>query len=73
MGIVLWIVLFLVLSGICVWVVFGDGVETVAGLVAATLLGSGGLQGLQRPSCCRKMAMVRRGSDRENFQNAASN
>ena len=40
MGIVLWIVLFLVLSGICAWIVFGDGVETVAGLVAAILLGA---------------------------------
>jgi hypothetical protein len=40
MGIVLWIVLFLVLSGICAWIVLGDAAETVAGLVAATLLGA---------------------------------
>ena len=40
MGIVLWIVLFLVLSGVCACIVLGDAAETVAGLVAATLLGA---------------------------------
>ncbi len=40
MGIVLWIVRFLVLSGICAWIVVVDGVEIVAGLVAAVLLGA---------------------------------
>lgn len=40
MGIVLSIVLFLVLSGICASIVLADGVETVAGLVAAILLGA---------------------------------
>jgi hypothetical protein len=136
MGIILWIVLFLVLSGICAWIVFGDGVETVAGLVAAILLGAdiirwsdrgirpfvgttwvvfaiwfilgllepglglsegrtavcgrtrsvGGLRAVSSPGLglggCRvwqrssrrcKMVVVRRGSDRENCQNAARN
>lgn len=40
MGIVLWIVLFLVLSGVCAWIALGDGADTVAGLVAAILLGA---------------------------------
>jgi len=40
MGIVLWTVLFLVYTGVCAWIVLGDGVETVAELVAAAFLGA---------------------------------
>jgi hypothetical protein len=39
-GIVLWIILFLVLSGLCAWVALGNGCESVAGLVAALFLGA---------------------------------
>jgi len=40
MGIVLWIVVFLELSGVCAWIALGDGAEAVAGWVAAMLLGA---------------------------------
>jgi hypothetical protein len=40
MGIALWIVVFLVLTGLCAWVALGGGAETVSGLVAALLLGA---------------------------------
>ena len=39
-GIVLWVVLFLVVTGVCAWIALRDGAETVAGLVAAVLLGA---------------------------------
>jgi hypothetical protein len=40
MGVVLWVVLFVVLTGVCAWVALGNGSETVVGLVAALLLGA---------------------------------
>jgi hypothetical protein len=40
MGVALWVVLFVVLSGVCAWVALGNGAETVTGLVAALLLGA---------------------------------
>ena len=40
MGVVLWVLLFLLLSGVCAWVALGNGAEAVAGLVAAVLLGA---------------------------------
>ena len=40
MGIVLWIVLFLVLSAVCAWIVLGNGAENLAGLAAAVFLGA---------------------------------
>jgi hypothetical protein len=40
MGVALWVALFVVLSGVCAWVALGNGAETVAGLVAALLLGA---------------------------------
>jgi hypothetical protein len=40
MGPVLWVLLFLLVSAVCAWVALGNGVETMAGLVAALLLGA---------------------------------
>ena len=40
MGLVTWISLFLMLTCICAWIVLGNGVETVTGLITAILLGA---------------------------------
>jgi hypothetical protein len=40
MGVVVWVVLFAVVTAACAWIVFGAGAETVAGLIAALLLGA---------------------------------
>jgi hypothetical protein len=40
MGVELWIGLFVVESFFCWWIVFGNGIDTMAGIVAAVLLGA---------------------------------
>ena len=40
MGLALWIALFAVLSALCAWVVFGNAIDSVLGVVVAALLGA---------------------------------
>ena len=40
MSVTVWVLLFLVLSGLCAWVALGNGSEHVLGLLAACLLGA---------------------------------